>query len=108
MGPAFSQAQRLKDVVEGNEEHRLRTKALNDALNNRGLDATSRAEIKNMYDKGANSATLAQYYADASEGKSGMFKVRKIQNNEQNFLKEQPGRSQILSLNKKDILGGGY
>jgi hypothetical protein len=89
------------------EETQKRARALNDALNNRGLDAVTRAEIQGMYDKGANSATLAQYLADANEGKSGFFKVRKVQQNEREMLKERPGRKQILSLGSNNPLGGG-
>lgn len=89
-------------------EQASRNKTLNDALSNRGLDAASRRDIEQMYEKGANPVTLAQFYADAQAGKSGMFKVRKVQQNEQNIIKEQPGRSQLLSLGKKDVLSGSY
>lgn len=109
MGPSIQEriAQPFLDKFAQEKETMERTKALNDALNNRGLDAQSRAEIQNMYDKGANSATLAQYYKDAAEGKSGMFKVRKVMKNEADILKERPGRNQLLSLGKNSPLGGG-
>ena len=64
------------------------------------LDPQTMAELKALYASGASSADIAAALNKARKGK-GIYAVRQIRKNIQSLKADIPGRSQILSISKK-------
>lgn len=92
------ESERQRSEREKNEaasaETAARASFYNDAISNRTLDATTRAEIEGLYNSGASSATIAAALTAAGEGK-GIYGIRRANANEQAIAMAQPGRAQL-------------
>lgn len=102
-----AQKQEEKNQEAAATEASARVQAYNEALADKSLDQISRQEITNLYNSGADSASIAAQLTAAREGK-GVFAPRRVAQNEARIKFNQPGRSQILSIgNQSSTMGTG-
>ena len=98
MGASPTDDSAMRDAARDrqNKEVAERARLYNDALTDRSIDETTRAEIADLYQSGGNSVKLSELIAAAGEGK-GIYGVRKLNDNAQTASRGQPGRSQLVA-----------
>lgn len=97
MGPSTNTTQGDLITQERKRQNEAaRTQAYNDALTDRSVDAVTRREIENLYNRGAHSTQIASLLAKAQEGK-GLYAIRRVNENLSKVRSDQPGRAQLMS-----------
>ena len=76
-------------------EDARRSQLYNASTTDNSLDEISRRELVSLYQSGADSAKIASLLSSAREGK-GIYAVRKINQAQQNYQKNNPGRAQLF------------
>ena len=96
-GQAKTELQNKADAEARTAEETARADAVNNALSDKTLDATTREELLRLYQSGGDSATIADTLNKARQGK-GIYGIRRLNQNQQEIAKLMPGRSQVLNL----------
>jgi hypothetical protein len=82
-------------AIDANNEQTARSTAYNDALKDANIDTTTHSEINAAYAAGNDSASLAAIIANARQG-TGVYGVRRLNQNQNQLAATIPGRSQTL------------